>query len=103
MHSSKKAALARILVIAIAMVNSGLAHYGFNPIPVSEEFLYTLLSDLALLGVFGYLGIYKDNPVTDEGAQGTAVTRKLKNKKLSEDEIQSLQKAKHNINTNAMK
>lgn len=103
MHSSKKAALARILVIAIAMVNSGLAHYGYNPIPVSEEFLYTLLSDLALLGVFGYLGIYKDNPVTEEGVQGTAVTRKLKNKNLSEDEEQSLQKAKHNINTNAMK
>ena len=103
MHSSKKAALVRILIIAIALVNSGLAHYGFNPIPVSEEFLYTLLSDLALLGVFGYFGIYKDNPVTDEGVQGTAVTRKLKDKKLSKDEEQSLQEVRHKIHTNTLR
>lgn len=103
MHSSKKAALVRILVIAIALVNSGLAHYGFNPIPVSEEFLYTLLSDLALLGVFGYFGIYKDNPITEEAVQGTAVTRKLKDKKLSEDEKESIQEVRHKIHTNTLK
>lgn len=97
MHDSKKGALARIIVLIVMVINSFLAHYGHSPIPVSEEFVYQFLSDLVLLGALGWLGIYKDNPVTDEGVKGTAVTHKLKNKKLSADEQTAFTQVKEEI------
>ena len=96
MDNIKLAAASRIIVALLAFVNAVLAHYVMNPIPVSEDVVYQLLSDLALLGALGWIG-YKNQDFTVEAVKDTAVTHKLKGKKMTEPEHQAYLEAKEEI------
>lgn len=93
MTDNKKMALTRIVVLVLMFANSILAHYGYNPIPVSHDFIYQTISDIILIGTIAW-PVYKNNDFTKEAEQGTAVTRKLKNQKLSRDEHKAFVEAK---------
>lgn len=96
MHENKKMAIVRLVVLAITLVNSVLAHYGYSPIPTSEEFIYQTISDVILIGSAAWAA-YKNNDVTDAGVKGTAVARKLKGKSMSRDEHESFVEVKKEI------
>ena len=94
--TNKKMAATRLIILGILGINSILAHFGYNPIPVSQEVVYQAVSDLVLFGTMFYTA-YKNNDTTDEAVAGTAVMKSMKNEQLSPEERKALQKAKRRI------
>lgn len=96
MLTNKKMAATRLIILGILGVNSILSHFGYNPIPVSEEIVYQAVSDLVLFGTMFYAA-YKNNDTTDEAVAGTAVMKSMKNESLNKDERKALLEAKRKI------
>lgn len=75
-YITKEAAL-RIAVLFIALANQFLVSFGISPIPFTsaeiEAFLSTLFTVVATLWA-----TWKNNDVTPEAHEGSALTRKLK-------------------------
>ena len=86
MHENQKQAIVRLIVLGVMILNAILAHYGKHPIPVSEEFIYQMVSDIILISTVAYTA-YKNNDLTDEAVKGTAVTHQLKNKPMTQAEF----------------
>ena len=57
--------LTRTIVLALALVNSGLAMFGYYVIPLDEEQLSNFIN-MAFLGVATILAWWKNNPITKE-------------------------------------
>lgn len=83
-------------MVAITLLNSVLAHYGYNPIPISSDFIYQFISDVILVVSVFYVAD-KNNDRTDEAIAGTAVMKKMKNQELNQDEVKALNQAKRKI------
>lgn len=96
MLTNKKMAATRLIILGILGINSILAHFGYNPIPVSEEVVYQAVSDLVLFGTMFYTS-YKNNDTTDEAVAGTAVMKSMKNESLNKDERKALREVKKKI------
>lgn len=96
MDKNKKMAATRLIVLGLMGLNSVLAHFGYNPIPVSEDIVYQAISDILLFATMFYTS-YKNNDTSDEATAGTAVMKKMKNVNLNPDEIKALNKAKRKI------
>lgn len=94
--TNKKMAATRLIILGILGVNSILTHFGYNPIPVSQEIVYQAVSDLVLFGTM-YYAAYKNNDTTDEAVAGTAVMKTMKNEGLNSEERKALQKVKRKI------
>lgn len=94
--TNKKMAATRLIILGILGINSILSHFGYNPIPVSEEIVYQAVSDLVLFGTMFYAA-YKNNDTTDEAVAGTAVMKSMKNVSLNKDERKALLEAKKKI------
>ena len=94
--TNKKMAATRLIILGILGINSILAHFGYNPMPVSQEVVYQAVSDLVLFGTMFYAA-YKNNDTTDEAVAGTAVMKSMKNESLNKDERKALGEAKRRI------
>ena len=82
----------RYVLMILSVVNMILTHFGKNPIPYSEEKIYTVLSDV-FTALIMIVNTYKDNPTSKESIEYTEIQRAAK---ASEDleEIQELLEAK---------
>ena len=69
--------LTRMIVLALALINSGLAMFGYDIIPFDEEQLSNFIN-MAFLGVASIWAWYKDNPVTTIGKKNNAKMKKEK-------------------------
>lgn len=72
--------LTRIIILALALINQGLALTGFNPIPLDEDALYQFISMVFIAGASIYAW-YKDNPTSKEGKQANDKMKQLKAEK----------------------
>lgn len=72
--------LTRTIVLALALVNSGLAMFGYDVIPLDEEQLSNFIN-MAFLGIATVLAWWKNNPITKEAKWGQAKTDKYKAEK----------------------
>ncbi|GAB2548445.1 phage holin [Gracilibacillus alcaliphilus] len=61
-------AIIRLVVLAILLINQILITYGKNPLPFSEEEIYTGVSSIATILVAVYTW-WKDNPVTKKAQE----------------------------------
>ena len=77
--SGKKGAIIRILVLAITTVNAILTAMGKNPIPFDESTFTECLSYI-INGVAAVWAWWKNNDLTYEATEGTALTHALKAK-----------------------
>lgn len=66
MKNMDAGSLARLIVLIVALVNSGLAMAGYNPLPIDEDALYNFIS-MAFVGVASWVGWYKHNATSQEG------------------------------------
>lgn len=89
-------AATRLVVLGLIGLNSVLAHFGYNPIPVSDEIVYQAVSDLVLFGTMFYTA-YKNNDTTDEAVAGTAVMKKMKHEQLNNQEVKAINRVKRKI------
>lgn len=96
MDNNKKLAATRLIALGLIGLNSVLAHFGYNPIPVSEDVIYQFVSDVLLFATMYYTA-YKNNDTKDEAIAGTAVMKQLKGEKLNPDEVKALNQAKQKI------
>ena len=82
----------RYALMILSVVNMILTHFGKNPIPYSEEKIYTVLSDV-FTALIMIVNTYKDNPTSKESIEYTEIQRAAK---ASEDleEIQQILEAK---------
>lgn len=86
-------AITRLAVLVILLLNQALVTLGYNPLPFSDEQIYEAVSSVLTVLVAIYTW-YKNNDTTDAAVAGTAVTKDLKNKKLSAEESKALRKVK---------
>ena len=72
--------LTRIIILAVALINQGLALSGINPIPLDEDALYQFLS-MAFMAVASIYAWYKDNPTSKEGKKANQKMKQYKAEK----------------------
>ena len=75
----KKGAIIRIAVLAITTVNAILTASGKNPIPFDES-AFTECIAYIINGVCAVWAWWRNNDMTREAEEGTALTRALKAK-----------------------
>ncbi len=68
MNNELKQAITRLIIIAITLINSLLAHYGKPLIQSDEALIYQTLSDLLLIGSIAW-GYWKNNNFTHNAQQ----------------------------------
>ena len=76
--------ITRLVISIIAAINAAAAAFGFNPLNVDEQTVYTVVS-FAIAFVTWAWGFWKNNDFTDEARQGTQLTRDLKAAKHSKE------------------
>lgn len=77
--NGKKGAIIRIAVLAITLANAILTAAGKNPIPFDETAFTECLSYI-ISGTAAVWAWYKNNDLTKEAVEGTALTKALKAK-----------------------
>lgn len=77
--SGKKGAIIRIAVLAITLANAILTAAGKNPIPFDETAFTECLSYI-ISGIAAVWAWWKNNDMTREATEGTALTKALKAK-----------------------
>ncbi|PKE36331.1 phage holin [Macrococcoides caseolyticum] len=83
MNNELKQAITRLIVIAITLINSLLAHYGKPLIKSDETFIYQTLSDLFLIGSIAW-GYWKNNNFTHNAQQAQKFKKVLDIEKNNE-------------------
>lgn len=87
------AAIVRIIVLVLAIINQFLAAKGLSPIPVDEETIATIITT-----VVGLYVAWKNNSFTKEAKQSDAKLKQLKaEKKLAK--VSGKSPVKENIDT----
>ncbi|QYA34716.1 phage holin [Macrococcoides caseolyticum] len=84
MNNELKQAITRLIVIAITLINSLLAHYGKPLIKSDETFIYQTLSDLFLIGSIAW-GYWKNNNFTHNAQQAQKFKKVLDIEKNNEN------------------
>lgn len=84
MNNELKQAITRLIVIAITLINSLLAHYGKPLIQSDETFIYQTLSDLLLIGSIAW-GYWKNNNFTYNAQQAQKFKKVLDVEKNNEN------------------
>lgn len=84
MNNELKQAITRLIVIAITLINSLLAHYGKPLIQSDETFIYQTLSDLLLIGSIAW-GYWKNNNFTHNAQQAQKFKKVLDIEKNNEN------------------
>lgn len=69
--------IARLVFSIIVAINAAAAAFGFNPLNVDEQTVYTAVSFFVALITWAW-GFWKNNDFTDEARQGTALMKHLK-------------------------
>ena len=69
--------IARIIVSVITMINTFAAAFGFNPLPVDEGTIYTVVSFVAMVAAWIW-GFWNNNNFTAAAKEGQKVTDELK-------------------------
>ena len=77
--NGKNGAIIRIAVLAITTINAILTDSGKNPIPFDESAFTECLSYI-ISGIAAVWAWYKNNDLTREATEGTALTKALKAK-----------------------
>lgn len=67
----------RYLLMLLTIINTILTHYGKNPIPFSEEKVYTFLSDILTMAIL-VVNTYKDNPTSKESIETNELKKAMK-------------------------
>lgn len=75
--SEKQAAIARLIIIILAVVNQSLTIAGYNPLPFSDETLYEAITAL-FTGYAVILAWWKNNNVTPEAQKAQNELNRLK-------------------------
>lgn len=89
--------ITRIILLVLALVNTGLGMAGYNLLPIDEEAITTFIN-MAFLGVTSILAMWKNNSVTKEAKQADAKMKQLKaEKKLAK--VSGKSPVKENIDT----
>ncbi|PKE36883.1 phage holin [Macrococcoides caseolyticum] len=84
MNNELKQAITRLIVIAITLINSLLAHYGKPLIQSDETLIYQTLSDLLLIGSIAW-GYWKNNNFTHNAQQAQKFKKILDIEKNNEN------------------
>jgi len=84
MNNELKQAITLLIVIAITLINSLLAHYGKPLIQSDETFIYQTLSDLLLIGSIAW-GYWKNNNFTHNAQQAQKFKKVLDIEKNNEN------------------
>lgn len=69
--------IARLVFSIIVAINAAAAAFGFNPLNVDEQTVYTAVSFFVALITWAW-GFWKNNDFTDEAKAGSALMRELK-------------------------
>lgn len=72
-----KAAVIRLIVLVVLLLNQTLVTLGYNPLPFSEQDVFEAVSSIALVITAIYTW-YINNDVTKEAELGTKKTKELK-------------------------
>ena len=72
-----KQAIVRLVVLVLLLVNQMLITIGWNPLPFSEEQIFTGVSSVATVGVSVWAW-WKNNSLTKEAQESDAYMKKLK-------------------------
>ena len=75
--SEKQAAIARLIIIILAVVNQSLTLAGYNPLPFSDEALYEAITAL-FTGYAIILTWWKNNNMTPEAQKAQRELNRLK-------------------------
>lgn len=75
-----QAALTRLSVLLILLVNQFLVTLGWNPLPFSEEQIYEAVSGVATVAVSVWVW-WKNNSVTKEAQEADEHLQRLKERK----------------------
>lgn len=78
----------RYILMIIAILNMLLTQFGVNPISVSEDTLYQVVSDI-LTAVIFVVNTWCNNSVTAEAIQADQYLNQLKSDSTTEDETDS--------------
>lgn len=73
----KKNAIIRLVVLAILLLNQALITLGYNPLPFSEEEIFTGVSTLATV-VISVWAWWKNAPITKEAQNAQEILNTLK-------------------------
>lgn len=69
--------IARLVFSIIVAINAAAAAFGFNPLNVDEQTVYTVVSFVVALVTWAW-GFWKNNDFTPEAREGTTLMRQLK-------------------------
>lgn len=69
--------IARLVVSIIAAINAAAAAFGFNPLNVDEQMVYSTVSFIAALAAWVW-GFWKNNNFTQAAIEGQKVTDAIK-------------------------
>jgi SPP1 family holin len=77
----------QIVLFLIAVINGALIIFGVNPLNVSENFVYTAISGLAVI-VIPLYNKYKNWNITKEAITGQQITDLLKDGMLTIEQVE---------------
>ena len=69
--------IVRIIVSAITIINLLAAQFGFNPLNIDDETVYTVVSAVAAIAAWAW-GFWKNNNFTKAAKKGQETIDKLK-------------------------
>lgn len=69
--------IARLIVSIIAAINAAAAAFGFNPLKVDEQMVYSTVSFIVALAAWAW-GFWKNNNFTQAAIEGQKVTDAIK-------------------------
>lgn len=74
----EKQLIVRIIVSVITIVNLLSTQFGFNPLNISEDAIYNVVSTVAVIAAWVW-GFWKNNNFTDSAKQAQEYLNNLKN------------------------
>ena len=75
-----KGTIIRTAVLVLAFINAGLALFGKEKLPITEDMVYQCVSFLVLL-VSGFTAWWKNNSFTEEALRADVLMKQLKSDK----------------------
>lgn len=77
MNNITPSTLARLIFLAITLLNQALTMAGLNPLDIAEEDVYQFVS-LGALFIAAIVGFWKNNDFTNAAKKGTSVMKAIK-------------------------
>lgn len=89
MYSISAGAIARAVVLGLALINQGLVIAGYSPIPIEDDTLTEVVS-LIFLIVTSVISWWKNNGFTKSGQMGNEVIDAIDHGILALEEVEEL-------------